>query len=341
MSTSARLKLTLARNGRAIALALVVVAVVGAAGAYLTYTSPSTETVTETRNRVEVATATTTSAVVTGNTSLYEQGERLEQRSVYLLRASPEMQLTVRTDVPEDRKVTVRHELLFRSTASRDGEPFWSATTPIIDNETVTRSGSVTVSDSINMSAVQDVRQRQQTEVDVGIFQSEFVLRVTYTTPRYEGTIEALAPVTISGGGYWLEAPLEGTNSHSESVSRTVVERDMFTVRLFGLVAVLALLGAVGVAYWHAQGPDVAAIESELSKARYEEWISEGQFPTDTEKQFIYINTLEDLVDVAIDSSKRVIYDPDLDAYSVLDGDLVYYHATEPTVISSWLDLSE
>jgi hypothetical protein len=73
-------------------------------------------------------------------------------------------------------------------------------------------------------------------------------------------------------------------------------------------------------------------------RERYAEWISNGEFPTDTDKRYVTISSLEDLVDIAIDSNKRVIYDETLDAYGVADGDIVYYYGDEGD-IDSWLDM--
>lgn len=46
-------------------------------------------------------------------------------------------------------------------------------------------------------------------------------------------------------------------------------------------------------------------------------------------------------VDIAIDTNKRVIYDTDVEAYSVLDGEVVYYHAAEPQSVTSWLNTQD
>jgi hypothetical protein len=322
-------------------MVLVLLAFAAATGAYVTYANPTSETVTETENREEISTSLTTSAIVTGNTSLYEQGERLEERSAYLFRATPVLQFHIDTDVPDDQDVQVAHTLQIRNRASRGGVPFWNSTQTLIDNQTVTSSGGVSLSTSTNVSSIRQIRQRLQSEVNVGIFESELYLSVEYQTETHEDSMELVSPITFSGGGYWLEDPMSDTNTYTEETSRTVSDRDMSTVQLFAAVAILCLLGAVGMAIGQARSPDVAELESKLFMARYDEWISNGEFPTNIEKQYIYIDSLEDLVDLAIDSSKRVIYDSDLEAYSVMDGDLVYYYATDPTVISSWLEMPD
>jgi hypothetical protein len=53
----------------------------------------------------------------------------------------------------------------------------------------------------------------------------------------------------------------------------------------------------------------------------------------------VTINSLEDLVDIAIDCNKRVIFDDSLEVYAVADGDIVYYYSENNQRLDSWLDL--
>lgn len=184
-----------------------------------------------------------------------------------------------------------------------------------------------------------DVADRRE-QISVGTLQTELVLRVQYQTERYTDTLTASVPVTITGNTYWLEEDLSASNSHSTPVEREVTTRNTTLIISLAGLGAIAFAGAVGIGYWHAQGPNLKQLDTELTTSRYEEWISEGELPTGTAKQYIYINSLEDLVDVAIDSNKRVIHDPEFNAYSVMDGNMVYYYAEEPTMLNSWLELS-
>jgi hypothetical protein len=92
--------------------------------------------------------------------------------------------------------------------------------------------------------------------------------------------------------------------------------------------------------YWSSRKVDIEELKMQIDRAQFSEWISEGDFPSGQNRQYVYIESLEDLVDVAIDVNKRVIYDPEIETYAVPDGDIVYYHAVDPQAVSSWLDLS-
>jgi cell division septation protein DedD len=118
------------------------------------YTNPPTEQVTETVYDQQVATETTTSAVVTGETNLYPQGETLEDSPVYFLNATPDLTVRTVTDVPEGEAVTVSQRVTLRHRASRGGEVFWSTERLLAATEERTTEGSVATESTVDMRAV-------------------------------------------------------------------------------------------------------------------------------------------------------------------------------------------
>lgn len=52
--------------------------------------------------------------------------------------------------------------------------------------------------------------------------------------------------------------------------------------------------------------------------------VSAGRAPIDADDRVVEMESLEDLVDVAIDASERVVYDAGAGRYVVIDGDGVY-----------------
>jgi hypothetical protein len=71
----------------------------------------------------------------------------------------------------------------------------------------------------------------------------------------------------------------------------------------------------------------------------YSEWISQGELVVDPDRQYVYVNSLEDLVNIGIDADKRVIHDTELQAYIVVDSGLIYYFARDPTNIELWANV--
>lgn len=106
------------------------------------------------------------------------------------------------------------------------------------------------------------------------------------------------------------------------------------TLYLLGL-GVGGFIGAGAVAYIWYHGPDPDAIEHEIEENRFKEWISMGTVQYDIGDKYIEVDTLSDLVDIAIDSNTRVIHDKRRNIYAVIDGDIVYSFTpeTETTTI--------
>jgi len=339
MSTSTLLKQRISRQGLLIAAALVLVAALALVGAALAYTSPTTSTVTEQTNQQTIATSVNTSAVVTGNTSLYQRGTRLQNMPVYFLAASPELTFSAQTTVPAGQSVQVTQQLSVVSQASREGRPFYTDRRTLLSQSTRTTSGVVRATATVNVTRLQGAIQRTEDEIGgVGTFETRVELHVTYETDRYQGQLTAKAPIQVTGGAYWFGDSLSASREHATPVTHQVT-KPPDPVSYLGPVgvALAALVAAGGVVYgWRTFDAD--ELEAELVRLRYDEWISTGEFPTGTEKRYTGISTLEDLVDVAIDSNKRVLYDPDIEAYAVVDSDVVYYYSPDPFNIDAWLD---
>ncbi|WP_241996948.1 DUF5305 family protein, partial [Halorubrum sp. SD626R] len=70
----------------------------------------------------------------------------------------------------------------------------------------------------------------------------------------------------------------------------------------------------------------------------FSEWITRGTFPSEREYEAtVLVDDLEGLVDVAIDTNKRVIKDEQLGVSTVLDGDYVYVYVRPDSPAEDWL----
>lgn len=340
MSSLLRLKRLVASHGVPIAVVLVIVGLLAFAGAWSTYTAVSSETVSEQVNQQTVATGLETRAVVTGNSSLYEQGEELRNLPVYFFEASPNLTLALETRSPADERVTVTQSIVLEFRATRDGEVFWSENRTLVRDSEQTREGVVRSSVSLDMPEIRSTVDDRRSEVsDVGVFHTDLLISVQYETQRYSGSFETATSLVMTGRAYWVAGDVAESRTHAETVTRTVSgERDPLTYGGLGLLGLLSLAAAAAAALWH-QRLDALAIETRLYRSNYEEWISDGEFPTGTSKKYVRINSLEDLVDIAIDSNKRVLYDEDFDLYAIIDADIIFYFSTDPESVDSWLDV--
>lgn len=338
MSTNLRVKRLLLKQGRILAIVLAVVGVLAiAAGGYV-YATPPTETVSERVDEQTVSAGLEHSAQVTGPTTLYSQGERLVDASAYLFSATPEVRLNAVVTAPSGTEIDQR--LTVEITASNNGEVFWSDQELLGTRSQQVSGDEATLSTSLNVSSInQQVRATRAELGETGLLSTRLNLTVNYDTGTYQGELMVTSPVVLTESAYWFDQDLTETANHFREETRTVQSQpDLATVAGLEVIGILALVGAAALVR-SKRREDLNEIETALAHDRYEEWISEGELPTQTDKKHVHINSLEDLVDVAIDSNKRVLHDLELNTYAVVDGDLIYYYTTDRSMIDSWLDV--
>lgn len=329
-----RAKLLVAEHGRTIAAILAVVAVVALTGAGWVYTHPPTTTVTDHTHEQRFESGVDTSAVVTGDSAMYQSGERVENQPVYFRATMPNLTLSVETAVPEDRRVRVDQRLALVVQASSDGETFWERTRILVDEQTSTTTGTANTSAVIDVSALADRIAPITEELGpAGSLSVAVELTTAYETDRYAGELTAQRPFDLSGRTYTLDSfAVETQKSTPETRTTTLPNRNRLAYLAPGAVGVVALLSSVVVfALYRRRHMEWQTLEPQIQRSRYAEWISEGSLQGPVAERSVAMASIEDLVDVAIDQEKRVIYDPVLDTHAVIDEEVVYYHGpTEP-----------
>ncbi|QCC47253.1 DUF5305 domain-containing protein [Halobellus limi] len=340
MAFEHRVKLFVSENHRLVVALLLLGGVLCLVGAGYVFSTPTTQTITEETDQQTFETRVGSSALVTRPTALYEQGERLENRSVYFLSASPSMRFEANTTVPSGQRVSVAQRLELEILGTRDGQPFYRSTRTLIETNETVSDGRVTASETVNVSAVgRDLAVLLEDAQDVGQFRLRLLLEVTYSTGEYEGTLRSTAPFVIQGQSYYIDGALAAEETESTFVEREVTQPPS-PAEYGGLAAVgLLLFGVAAVVSRLEDRVDPEELRTQIVHDQHAEWISRGQFPTDSEKQYISILTLEDLVDVAIDTNRRVIHDPQIDAYAVIDSSEIYYYALDEIQADEWLDI--
>ncbi|MEF8801898.1 MAG: DUF5305 family protein [Halolamina sp.] len=307
-------------------------------GAY-TGLAPGTETVTEQRGAQTITAESNVSAVVGPKSALWAEGTRLENRPAYLLRDSPNATIDARFRVSNGEFSSVDPTFRLEYRAVRDGETIWSESSPV--NATVEQNADrVAATTTVNVSAVAEkIRAREADTRKAASVRATIVLEVPYETDRYDGTLVAKFPVSVDGTAYELD-PASASETRTTPVQ---IERP--TEPNVPLVVVLLTLGTLGLlgggaAYRVTRSPSSEAalleLERRIEHARYAEWISVGEFPTDLSQELVRLENLDDLVNLAVDANGRVIYDRERDAYAVIRRDIVYYVGDRAEVVSEW-----
>lgn len=340
MSVSDQTQLLLARYGLIVAIGLALLGPAALGSAAMTYMDPPVEQVTEQTNQQFVSTNVETSAVVTNGTALYDEGEILTDMPVYFFSASPNLTLRVRTNVPSDHEVDVSKRVVLELRGVRDGREFYQERRVITARSAQVTDGVAWTNATMNMSAIRtDVTEKRAAIGGVGSLSVTLRLNTSYETNQYTGTLTSSSSLVFAEQAFWLGGDMEASRTHTTPVTRQVTgSPDMVAVGGLSLLGVGLLVMAVVVALRYRK-IDPAAIETELSRSRFDEWISGGEIPTKSEKEYVRTDSLEDLVDVAIDSNGRVIYDRNIDAYAVVEGDIVYYFTTDESEFSDWFEV--
>lgn len=332
MIDSPRLELVLARSGRKIAIALVLVGVLAIAATGWAVANPVTTTAPQFEEQ-RVTSDVETSAVITRNTTLWTEGERLTDSPAYMLNESPELTVRPETQIQNTsagtpiENGTVRHEVVLRFEAVRNDESFWNETRPVLSESTATDNGIATSNATIDVEALRERQRQLEREVGgVGSIELRLEFHTEYETGRHQGAMTTTTPITITDEAYWLGGSLSdsATHSHQSGVTRTTESRSPALIGGLSVLGTLALAGAVIVV--RRSPADIDAARRAVHEQRYAEWISQGSIPMWIGDYHVALDTLEDVVDVAIDTNERVVHDTQRDLFAVLSDGVIYYY---------------
>jgi hypothetical protein len=329
-STNAlRAQLLVATRGLAVVVVLVLLAGSALAGAGWLYTHPETTTVDRDRPTLTVQSSVSTGAVVTRDTRLHDQGQRLADQPVYFLDSMPVANLSLVTTAGEVEATPVSQRLRLRIRATHDGTVFWERARTIAstDGRAGTSAGAVRSNATLDVAALRDrLRDISAAVSDGGSVGAALTYRARYETADGPAAVNDTVPISVDGGTYEF-----GTGAAEETHTDPVTERYV-TARHDAGAAGLALLGlfALGLAVVVNRerellaDRDLGPLRRRIDAERHADWVSRGSLDDVARAETVRLDSLTDLVDVAIDSDRRVVHDPDRGTYAVLVGDTCY-----------------
>lgn len=333
-------------------LVLVACLLLAAGGGFLTYqaqTAPETETRTEVAGTWSVETGFDHGADVASGTATFAAGDRLTNRSLYFSRITPvldgEYVVTPRGDGgPTDGSVELRMvlEAVDGGAAGQRGEPvvYWRESETI---ETITVEGLAPGEERrVAFEANATALRQRITEIEEQLGASPGTTRVaivaetgleaTVADDRFVDARTDRLTIEPDGNTYGVERSMGGSQTYE--ATRTVevpVEPSPLAVYGGPVLTLFGLLGAGVTAVARRNGlfavSDAERTRLEFVRARedLDKWISTGSVPTDDDRTIAELDSLRDLVDVAIDSDRRVIERADATPrYVVLDDDVRY-----------------
>ncbi|AGB38182.1 DUF5305 domain-containing protein [Natronococcus occultus] len=327
MIDNPRVNLAVAGRARTIAILLAVIGVLALASAGWVAATPGTSTTTEDVDRETVATEVTTSATVLED-GPWEVGTELEDNPVYTLPETPELTITAETDVPSD-EAEVEHEVRLRHEADRDEAVFWEESVLEERTAATVEDGVARSETTVDIEGRYEERAEIEAEFDgVGTVRTVLEVVAVYDTGTYADEQVVSSPLELTEGAYWLEddEELAASTEHSDTVQ--VAVQDSPNVTLVAGLAAIGLLSFAGAGFVYSREPiDRESARRDLHRHRYAEWISEGSIPMWVGDYHLELDTLEDVVDVAIDTNARVVHDRQRGLFAVVDDNVVYYHS--------------
>jgi len=342
-----RLKLRVANNGLELAAVCVIAGLLLFAAAGHVYTTPEVQQQEPVEtDSYDIQFSLSERAVVENSNPLYETGAVLESKPAYFINATPNITFSALVSGSDDRNVTISQRFVLVEEATRDGQELWSRQRVLQTNEETITDGRNRTNLSLNVEDIAGNQTGVRSALSgVATPTTNLRLETIYRTEPvrgegYQGQLSLSLRFESTADAYWF------AGSRSTSDSETRLDRpdpiqqppnyfDVFLLALGGI----GLLGLAGVTIHKSNAYDPHELRIEMYNAEYSEWISEGELVVDPDRQYVYVNSLGDLVDIGIDADKRVIHDRDLKAYVVVDNDLIYYFAREPTNIELWANV--
>ncbi|MFW6376482.1 MAG: DUF5305 family protein, partial [archaeon] len=333
-----------------VVLVVVLLAIAGVGGALAVTSEPTTTTDyrSETLER-GIGTFEHEATVIDGG-SVFENGSTLRNRSAYFTGVAPVLNgtfvYTYETDSDGPLRTTVRTRLVLHAVEETDDgktTEYWRRTRTLDQTETTLAPGAEVRSNySVNVSAIEQRLASIRETIGRTPGRTEVLV---VATVQVEGTLEDHQVgetrryeqrIVPSGDLYRVES----STSDDETTVRVPVTRtnDPQMRRYLGyLLAVVGGIGGLGVlaVVGFAGGTDAIAPEERTRERRryarqrseYDEWITGASLPlTVRDRPRIEVESLEGLVDVAIDTDERVLEADDGPDYYVLGDDVLYVY---------------
>lgn len=318
----------------------VLVAVLGVAAGGWVYAHPGSTQVSERTTTLDVEVATHTSATIEGEDAVYPAGTRVRDRPVYFRSSTSEFSLSaVATPRTGEDRLSLAQRIVVVRTASRNGAVFYRNESVLASS--ASSNGTLRTRTHLDVAALAERTDALKERVgDAGSVNERVVVSLTYRTPEAEGTRNET--VGVERGGAWFDVATPSFSvTEGETSTRTVAsDPDVLVAGSLAGGGLLALLVGSGLSvlyYRRYRGADPEPYRLALVAYAYREWISEGTAPDDVGERRVRMDSLVDLVDVAIDTDRRVVHDAATGTYYVIDDVATYTYTppVEPTDLSA------
>jgi hypothetical protein len=325
---------------------LLVLALTGGVLTYTTHVEPGSHVEERTVATWESTAAWNHEARVTRSNPVFQRGTTLSDHELYFTRVSPRIEGTFRysytASADGNLSTSVATTLVLHSVGERDGETveYWRVTEPLGRPQAtrIAPGEGVRATFATNVSALQQRIDRIEEELSGTPGDPEVRL---LTRVRTTGTVNGRPVRRLSEYGATIELD-EGTyrvtdaatERERRNTTRTVtVENSYGPLRSTAgpLVLVVGLLGASGLVAARETGRLAVSpatrerLAYEADRREFDDWITTGTVDADAlGEPRVEVDSLEGLVDIAIDTDSRVIEDAASGALLVIGTETTY-----------------
>lgn len=310
---------------------------------YHTHVDPGTEVETVEESSWTASAAFSHEATITEETDVFEAGAVHEQRPAYFRQLSPVLNgtFTYHYEATESGTVEADIDLRLVTQAQADGFVYWREEQALdsATHSSLAPGEPLTVPFSVNVSAAQE--QIREIEDQLGASPGEPALAVEAIVHwrgekngmQYNETSASELGIDVDGAIYRVESDGRFESGDQQFAEQTTTASHGFVRSVLGpLLMLVGIIAGTGLAYgsrtdWFVVDDRTRRLaQYRADREEFDEWISPGTVPVaDGDTSRIEVESLAALVDVAIDSNRRVIECKEQDRFVVLVDDWRYY----------------
>lgn len=293
------------------------------------------------------------SSLVTNDSLPFAVGDRMQNRPMYYTRINDDLDVDFTYEyTASEGDLTVSTESFVRYEASEGDDILWEYVDPKASETTRSMSPDANHSKRVTVNIENVFETIAQIEEQLGATGTTEITVVTAASIEGEAGGQSVSEehdsrlqFTVNPETFRvLETDTVSEEHLTVEIIETVEERSLveriLSILSFALsvLFLLSLMTGRYAGYLTLSEDEITVIELRQQEQEFSEWITSGTFPAEREYEAtIMVDDLEGLVDVAIDSNRRVIKDEQLGVATVLDDNYVYIYVWPNSPARDWL----
>lgn len=274
---------------------------------------------------------------VTEPNLLWPVGTSLKDRNTYFLTVSPI--LNSKFDFRLEGKGTIEGGITSAAdltvTASKEDEVYWMEKYPLTDKSKSLEDGVLTMEmPELDLAQIKERIENIQENIKFasGITQVEISIEVLLN-----GTIDGeeikkqetyKMPIKISRTSYQVEKELSKEEEVTEIVEKEFEKDSPHSAKILPLSLLIFPIGALGYITFERRRLDndwLMELKKTSERSEFSDWISQGKLPNHEFEVEVPVDSLEDLIDAAVDMDDRIIYDNEKAIYFFIKDGMLYF----------------